>query len=103
MPVLLLLPGLHGGHHVLAAGLDVPQAVHLGVVARPDEAPLPDGEGRLVHDGPVDELPQVGQVVQLPGQGLQQGGGKGASSSRSRGSFPSPAARATRSRPPAVP
>ena len=66
---LLLLPLLQLREEALAAGEDVPELVQLGVVAVPDEAPLPDGEGRLVAEGlgdaarhilqGIDSLPQL--------------------------------------------
>ena len=53
----LLLLGLHGGHHVPSAGEDAPQPVHLLVVALPDKAALPDGEGGFLHKGGIDGPP----------------------------------------------
>ena len=70
--------------------LDVPQPVHLGVVARPDDPALPDGKGRLVHDGPVDEPAQAGQVVHPRRQGLQQGRGQGGEELPQPGQLPQP-------------
>ena len=61
----LLLPGLHLRNDAFAPLEDVPQTVHLLVKAVPDEAPLPDGEGRLVADGPGNPVPEVFQHVQL--------------------------------------
>ena len=56
---------------------DVPLAVHLRVVAVPEEAALPHGEGGVVHQGPVQQVAKLRQVVQLPPEGLEQAGGVG--------------------------
>ena len=61
----LLFPGLDLGDDALAALEDMPQAVHLFMVAVPDEAALPDGKRRLVADGGGNVGPQVIQGVQL--------------------------------------
>ena len=60
---LLLLPLLQLREEALAAGEDVPELVQLGVVAVPDEAPLPDGEGRLVAEGLGDAARHILQGV----------------------------------------
>ena len=85
----LLLPALQSNHHIRPVGEDVPQVVHLLVVAGADEVALSDGEGEavvvvLVPDGPINGLLQVlqaqhavldalhgpaGQSLQLGGQG----------------------------------
>ena len=83
----LLLPALQGNHHIRPIGEDVPQVVHLLVVAGADEVALPDGEGEavvvvLVPDGPINGLLQVLQTQHAvldalhgpAGQGLQLGG-----------------------------
>ena len=68
------LPGLHGGNQ-LPASVHVPlHLVQLGVVALPDDSSLPDGEGRVVHDGGIDELGDVLQAVQLAVQLAEQSG-----------------------------
>ena len=54
---------------------NVALVVHLLIVAVPDEAALPHGEGGLVHQGGAKELAELGQVVELLPQGLEQGGG----------------------------
>lgn len=48
--------------------------VQLLVVPVPDDAPLPDGEGRVVHNGGVNELGHVLQAVHLLAQLLEQRG-----------------------------
>jgi len=53
----------------------IPVLVHLRMEAGADKAALPDGEGRFLHQRGGEQLPQFGQVVQLPAQGSQQGGG----------------------------
>ena len=63
-----------GGHHGLAVGHDVPEVVHVAIVARFDEAALPDGEGRLLHQRPGNVLPQVLEVVDGLPQDREQGG-----------------------------
>ena len=60
---LLPLPGLHLGDDPLAPRENLPEPVHLAVVAVPDEAPLPDGEGRVVHDGLAQQLVHVLELV----------------------------------------
>ena len=74
---LLLGPHLHRHNVAAGVGEQVPQLVHLGVVAGADKVPLPDGEGQglfaVVPNGPVQQVPQLGQVVQLRAQGLEQG------------------------------
>ena len=72
---LLLGAGLQIGHQLGPVVDDVPEPVHLGAVTLPDELALPHGEGGLVHQGPLEELPHLGQVVQLPPEGLEEGGG----------------------------
>ena len=72
---LLLGAGLQLGHHLRPVVDHVPQPVYLGAVTLADELALPHGEGGLVHQGPAQQVPQLGQVVQLSAQGLEQGGG----------------------------
>ena len=74
---LFLLLGLDLRQDALAAVHDVPQAVHFLVVAVPDEAAFPDGEGRLVADGGADVGADLRQVLQLPGQLRQPAAGEG--------------------------
>ena len=72
---LLLGAGLQVGHQLGPVVNDIPEPVHLWAVALPDELALPHGEGGLVHQGPLQELPHLRQVVQLPPEGLEEGGG----------------------------
>ena len=74
---LRLHPGLHLRQYVGAVFNEVPQAVYLFVVAPADELALPHREGGRVHKGGLDQPGQLRQVVQLFGQGAQQGGGAG--------------------------
>ena len=70
----LPLPGLYRGDE-LPAAVHVPlDLVQLLVVAVPDDVPLPDGEGRVVHNGGVNELGHVLQAVHLLAQLLEQRG-----------------------------
>ena len=72
----LLLLGLHLGDDALAALEDVTQAVYLLIIAVPDEAALPDGEGGLVADDGGDAAADVVQGVQLAPQLRQASGGE---------------------------
>ena len=76
---LLLGFHLHVDDVAVGVGEQGAQLVHLGVVARADKIPLPHGEGQglilLVPEGAVQHSAQLGQVVQLPQQLLQEGGG----------------------------
>ena len=72
---LLLGAALQVGQQLRPVVDDVAEAVHLLAVPLPDKLSLPDGEGGLVHQGPLEQVPQLGQVVQLLPQGLEQGGG----------------------------
>ena len=81
----LLFPALQGGHHVRPVVDDLPEVVHLPVVAPADKVPLPDGEGQavvvlIVPDGLLQqglEVVQAGEFLQeskAPGGRLGQGG-----------------------------
>ncbi len=63
---------------LLAVGHDVPQPVHLRGVAVPDHAALPDGKGRIVYNGLVNEGGQLLQRVQLLADRPERGRGPGA-------------------------
>ena len=73
LPLLLLDPGQPGG----PAAQKLPQLVGPGIEARADDPALPQGKGRLVHDGAADELPHVDEgvhlVQQLPQKGRTEG------------------------------
>ena len=70
---LFLRPLLQVHDHVAPVGDDVAQPVHLRVKAVPDKLPLPDGEGRFVHQPLNQLLPELGQIVQLLPEALEQG------------------------------
>ena len=64
----LPLAGLDGGNGAAAAFHNVPEAIGFGVRALADDAALPDGQGRLVHDGIFDFIGAVRQRVDGLGQ-----------------------------------
>ena len=69
----LFLLGLHPGDDALAVGHFETELVDLGVVSRLDHAAFPDGKGRILHDGAVDEgidvLQGIDPVPDLPEEG----------------------------------
>ena len=71
-----LLPqaGLHLGEEALAAVHDVPQLVHLGVVAGADGAAVLEVCRRVVHDGAAHQRQDIRQRVDAGGQVSQQRG-----------------------------
>ena len=66
-----LFGGLHTDDDIPAAVKDTPQTVYLRVEAVPDQLPLTDGEGRLVHQRPADQGGQIAQIVQRLVQPVQ--------------------------------
>ena len=62
---LLPLLALYGGNGPGSAIHNVPQAVNLLIGPLPDEASLPDGKGRVGHDGLFNEAPEVLHLVQI--------------------------------------
>ena len=68
------LPGFHRGNQ-LPAAVHVPlDLVQLRIIAFPDDAALPDGKGRVVHNGGIDPLGQVPQAIDVLVDLLQKGG-----------------------------
>ena len=59
-----LFGGLHTDDDIPATVKDTPQTIYLRVEAVPDQLPLTDGEGRLVHQRPADQGGQIAQIVQ---------------------------------------
>ena len=68
------LIGLNGGNGAGAALHNVPQLISLGICALADDAALPDGQGRIVHDGLFNQLHIVFHGVDAPVQLHQHGG-----------------------------
>ena len=66
------------------------EVVYLLVVALPDHAALTDKEGRLVHNGGLQFLPQLREVAKRPAQPLQQRRGQAVQQLPDAGHFGEP-------------
>ena len=70
---LFLFGGFNGGDGAAAALQNVPEAVCRGVGSLPDDAALPDGQGRIVHNGIFNPVGAVGHGIHGLLQAAQQG------------------------------